>query len=328
MRPIRYRASPWQKSIRCSVGAGHGLFQHFLVFSAVAFAVVPFCFMLSGKKSETWVRAHIRIQRYGELADRRRRSGLGLSPGGLHARAGFRRAEIRLAARRVRHSAATATSKETSLSSPVSQPVDPTWWKAFHDPVLADLEQRVAAANLDIKTATIRIAEKSLPTRRRRRGRVADPQWDRPLSRELYSQNHIVSLLAPLAGGPPSRYCAVNDYTRRASTRPGSWTLQGRVLGQVGGRRCASRYCRRNKGAARSHPGGDGARLYSTARRAKPTQNRNGQSADRAGILQLSASASGQGPDDRLDVETPPRRSRRCAPKSPVSSSTWSGSTR
>jgi hypothetical protein len=39
------------------------------------------------------------------------------------------------------------------------QPPDPNWWAVFRDPVLTDLERRVAAENLDVQTATIRLAE-------------------------------------------------------------------------------------------------------------------------------------------------------------------------
>ena len=38
-------------------------------------------------------------------------------------------------------------------------PTDPEWWAVFRDPILTDLERRVAAANLDVRTATIRLAE-------------------------------------------------------------------------------------------------------------------------------------------------------------------------
>ncbi|MCL2429815.1 MAG: efflux transporter outer membrane subunit [Alphaproteobacteria bacterium] len=38
-------------------------------------------------------------------------------------------------------------------------PPDPEWWAGFHDPVLTSLERRVAAENLDVVTATIRLAE-------------------------------------------------------------------------------------------------------------------------------------------------------------------------
>lgn len=44
-------------------------------------------------------------------------------------------------------------------SVPVAAPVDPDWWSLFQDPELTALEQRVAAQNLDVRTATIRLAE-------------------------------------------------------------------------------------------------------------------------------------------------------------------------
>ena len=44
-------------------------------------------------------------------------------------------------------------------SVPVAEPVDVDWWKLFHDPVLTGLERRVAAENLDVKTADIRLTE-------------------------------------------------------------------------------------------------------------------------------------------------------------------------
>ncbi len=44
-------------------------------------------------------------------------------------------------------------------SRPVAEPVDPNWWNLFNDPVLTELEHRVAAENLDVQVATVRIAE-------------------------------------------------------------------------------------------------------------------------------------------------------------------------
>lgn len=38
-------------------------------------------------------------------------------------------------------------------------PTDPNWWTVFSDPILTNLESRIADANLDVRTATIRIAE-------------------------------------------------------------------------------------------------------------------------------------------------------------------------
>src|SRR5262249_39798987 len=41
----------------------------------------------------------------------------------------------------------------------LQQPPDPSWWAVFRDPILTDLERRFAAENLDVQTATIRLAE-------------------------------------------------------------------------------------------------------------------------------------------------------------------------
>lgn len=47
----------------------------------------------------------------------------------------------------------------TARSMPVAAPINPDWWKLFHDPGLTALENRVAAENLDVRLATIRLAE-------------------------------------------------------------------------------------------------------------------------------------------------------------------------
>ena len=44
-------------------------------------------------------------------------------------------------------------------SMTVAEPIDPNWWNLFHDPMLTDLERRVAGENLDVQVATVRIAE-------------------------------------------------------------------------------------------------------------------------------------------------------------------------
>ncbi len=44
-------------------------------------------------------------------------------------------------------------------SRTVAEPVDPTWWRLFNDPVLTALEQQVAASNLDVRLASVRLAE-------------------------------------------------------------------------------------------------------------------------------------------------------------------------
>jgi NodT family efflux transporter outer membrane factor (OMF) lipoprotein len=49
--------------------------------------------------------------------------------------------------------------KAVAASQPVPLPADITWWRSFRDPELNSLEQRAAAQNLDVATATIRVAE-------------------------------------------------------------------------------------------------------------------------------------------------------------------------
>ena len=95
-------------------------------------------------------------------------------------------------------------------------PPSPTWWKAFHDPVLTELEARVAAANLDVRTATIRLAES-----RFQRGVAASAQLpsinaNGKYQYELYSQNGIAGLLTslvPSSSATGVTIPAISDYT-------------------------------------------------------------------------------------------------------------------
>ncbi len=129
---------------------------------------------------------------------------------------------------------AHVAAKDGVTSVETAQPVDPTWWKTFSDAKLTSLEKRAALANLDLQTATLRIAES-----RFQRGSVASAEFpsingSAKYQREQYSQNGIASLLTELAppGSAPPSIGALNDYT------PGfdaSWELDlwGRVRRQV-----------------------------------------------------------------------------------------------
>ncbi len=130
--------------------------------------------------------------------------------------------------------ASVTSSKEATASTETPKPIDPMWWKAFSDPKLTSLEQRVALTNLDLRTATLRIAES-----RFQRGSVASAEFptvqgDAKYQREQYSQNGLASLLTQLAppGTPQTPIPPLNEYT------PGfdaSWELDlwGRVRRQV-----------------------------------------------------------------------------------------------
>ncbi len=66
-------------------------------------------------------------------------------------------------------------------STPVAEPIDADWWSLFKDPILTGLEKRVAAENLDVKTAAIRIGRIPRPARCRPGSAVPHAQRERVL---------------------------------------------------------------------------------------------------------------------------------------------------
>ncbi len=124
---------------------------------------------------------------------------------------------------------------EKSFSAPdarLTAPPDPNWWALFHDPTLTGLEHQVASANLDIRAATIRLAES-----RFQRGVTAAAQLpgingDAKVNRELYSQNGLISLISPLA--PPGKFIDA-PITEYYTGFDASWELDlwGHVRRQV-----------------------------------------------------------------------------------------------
>nr|HEV8008739.1 TolC family protein [Bradyrhizobium sp.] len=112
-------------------------------------------------------------------------------------------------------------------------PTDPEWWGVFRDPILTDLERRVAAANLDVRTATIRLAESRFQRGVTAAAQLPSLNGDAKYTRELYSQNGIVSLLGALTpAGTPLVVPAINDYNVGFDA---SWELDlwGKVRRQV-----------------------------------------------------------------------------------------------
>ncbi len=83
-----------------------------------------------------------------------------------------------------------------------SAPTDAAWWKAFRDPTLTSLAGRVADANLDVLTATVRLAES-----RAQRGVTASAalpsvNGNASYQRELFSKNGLLSLAGPNVNPP------------------------------------------------------------------------------------------------------------------------------
>jgi NodT family efflux transporter outer membrane factor (OMF) lipoprotein len=88
-------------------------------------------------------------------------------------------------------------------SIPVPEPVDPRWWSLFGDPELTALVEQVAAQNLDVQVATMRLAES-----RAQLGIVsaaAYPTLDGTASyqRQKASDNGVFGGLSSIAAGGP-----------------------------------------------------------------------------------------------------------------------------
>ena len=91
-----------------------------------------------------------------------------------------------------------------NASLPVEDRIDPNWWTLFNDPELTSLEQRVAAANLNVRLYTIRLAE----SRSQRSITGADQfptlQADGSYTRERISQKGVLGLFGGSSSGGSS----------------------------------------------------------------------------------------------------------------------------
>ncbi len=112
-------------------------------------------------------------------------------------------------------------------------PADRNWWEAFRDPILTSLAQRVAAANLDVNAATLKLAES-----RAQLGFVASAalpaiNGNASYQPQLFSENGLVSLGKQLA--PPGRSFTVPPISIYQLGFDASWELDlwGRVRRQI-----------------------------------------------------------------------------------------------
>src|ERR1700761_6954722 len=86
-------------------------------------------------------------------------------------------------------------------SIPVAEPIDVDWWTLFHDPELTGLEKRVAAENLDVKTAGIRLTESRAQLGVARASLFPTLNGNASYVRELASNNGLFALIPSAAGG-------------------------------------------------------------------------------------------------------------------------------
>ena len=82
----------------------------------------------------------------------------------------------------------------------VAEPVDADWWKLFGDPILTGLERRVAAENLDVQAAAIRLTESRAQLGFARAAEFPTFNANASYTREQSSNNGFFSI-APGAAG-------------------------------------------------------------------------------------------------------------------------------
>ena len=81
------------------------------------------------------------------------------------------------------------------LAGTSSLPTDARWWAIFHDPVLSNLEARVADENLDVRTATLRVAESRAQVASTAAAALPTLGANASDYREAFSQNSLFKLI-------------------------------------------------------------------------------------------------------------------------------------
>lgn len=130
----------------------------------------------------------------------------------------------------------TTASPVAILGGTSGAPTDAEWWRIFRDPTLTALEARVADENLDVQTASLRVAESRAQVASTASAALPTLNANASDYHEAFSQNSIFKLLpAGFAGGggtPSPINTGFNNYTVGFDA---SWELDlwGHVARQV-----------------------------------------------------------------------------------------------
>jgi NodT family efflux transporter outer membrane factor (OMF) lipoprotein len=122
---------------------------------------------------------------------------------------------------------ATRAPAVVAASEPVAEPIDPTWWALFNDPELSALEQRVAAANLNVRLAGIRLGESRAQLGIARADEMPTLNTNGSYTRERLSQKGVISLLSggsSSSGSFASQGSSANGLTGTSGAVPSTVT--------------------------------------------------------------------------------------------------------
>ncbi|MFT9417764.1 efflux transporter outer membrane subunit [Acetobacter sp.] len=75
---------------------------------------------------------------------------------------------------------------------------DPAWWTLFHDPVLSQLEREVAASNLDLQAASLRLMQSRAERRIASAAQLPHMEANASYARERASSNGILGLMGSM----------------------------------------------------------------------------------------------------------------------------------
>ncbi|GBQ15111.1 efflux transporter outer membrane subunit [Komagataeibacter rhaeticus] len=98
----------------------------------------------------------------------------------------------------VKAPAAWRETQPPAESTPGTASADPQWWKLFNDPLLTRLENEVAASNLDLKAASLRLMQSQAERRIASAAQFPHAEANASYGRERASTNGVLGLLGTM----------------------------------------------------------------------------------------------------------------------------------
>jgi NodT family efflux transporter outer membrane factor (OMF) lipoprotein len=120
--------------------------------------------------------------------------------------------------------AAECQTRNVGPSQATSAPVNTTWWTSFNDPELVALEERVAGANLDLKVASLRLAESRAERRVTAADRYPTLEGNASATRQRASGNGVLGIAGEIQQAP-------NAATTANGTGTGVTAIPGKASG-------------------------------------------------------------------------------------------------